>query len=177
MIYKSEEIEYESLMETAKAMCVAARTAPKARGVDFIHTMIVTGNQLEEIVEQTKKFGVTYGQDFCLRDGENLRKSAALVLIGVSYHQRGLNECCQYCNYTNCAECAKEDGVCVYDPLDLGIAIGSAVSIASMAHVDNRVMFSLGKGAMELGIMGDKVKMVMGIPLSVSGKAPYFDRK
>lgn len=56
-------------------------------------------------------------------------------------------------------------------------ALGSAVSVASMNHVDNRIMFSVGKGALSLGMLGPEVKMILGIPLAAAGKAPYFDRK
>ena len=38
-------------------------------------------------------------------------------------------------------------------------------------------MFSVGKAAASLGLPGEKCQMVVGIPLSVSGKSPYFDRK
>ena len=78
---------------------------------------------------------------------------------------------------SSCADCADKGGVCVYDPMDLGIAIGSAVAAAADDRVDNRVLFSAGRAAMSLGLMGEDVHMVMGIPLSVKGKNPFFDRK
>ena len=60
--------------------------------------------------------------------------------------------------------------------MDLGIALGSAVGVASAAHVDNRIMFSVGKAAISLGYLDKKITMVLGIPLSAKGKSPYFDR-
>ena len=45
------------------------------------------------------------------------------------------------------------------------------------ARVDNRVMFSVGRAARSLGLLGASVTLVLGIPLSVSGKSPFFDRK
>ena len=60
---------------------------------------------------------------------------------------------------------------------DLGIAVGSAVSIAADCRVDNRVMFSAGMAAKNLKILPEDVKICYGIPVSVSGKNPYFDRK
>ena len=56
-------------------------------------------------------------------------------------------------------------------------AIGSAVGMAADCRVDSRVMFSVGKAAASLGLPSEKCQMVVGIPLSVSGKSPYFDRK
>jgi len=59
--------------------------------------------------------------------------------------------------------------------LDLGIAVGSAVKVASDLNVDNRVMFTVGVAARALGYM--RADVVIGIPLSATGKNIYFDRK
>jgi uncharacterized ferredoxin-like protein len=59
--------------------------------------------------------------------------------------------------------------------LDLGIAIGSAVKTASIMNVDTRIMFSAGTAAQSLGMIRSNV--CMAVPLSVSGKNIYFDRK
>jgi uncharacterized ferredoxin-like protein len=59
---------------------------------------------------------------------------------------------------------------------DLGIAIGSAVSVAADHRVDNRVMYSIGKAAKELKLLGEEASIIFGIPLSASGKSPFFDR-
>ena len=48
---------------------------------------------------------------------------------------------------------------------------------SAYARVDNRVMFSVGRAARSLGLLGASVTLVLGIPLSVSGKSPFFDRK
>jgi uncharacterized ferredoxin-like protein len=39
------------------------------------------------------------------------------------------------------------------------------------------VMFSAGRAAVNLKALGDEVRIAYGIPLSVSGKNPFFDRK
>jgi uncharacterized ferredoxin-like protein len=39
-------------------------------------------------------------------------------------------------------------------------------------------MFTAGRAALSLGLFEDaKVTMAYGVPLSVSGKSPFFDRK
>ena len=101
----------------------------------------------------------------------------AVVLIGTEYHRQGLGDGCQYCNFENCGVCQEQDGVCFFNPLDLGIAIGSAVGVAADNRVDNRVMFSVGRAAREMKLLGEEVRAVIGIPVSVSKKSPYFDRK
>ena len=60
---------------------------------------------------------------------------------------------------------------------DLGTAIGSAVKVASDHNIDNRIMFSFGKAAIIGGFVPEKIKIGYGIPLSVTGKNIYFDRK
>jgi len=41
-------------------------------------------------------------------------------------------------------------------------------------NVDNRIMYRVGVTARELGLID--ADFVMGVPLSVSGKSPFFDR-
>lgn len=61
--------------------------------------------------------------------------------------------------------------------IDIGIAIGSAAAAAADARVDSRVMFSVGRAAKSLGLLGEKASLVLALPLSISGKSPFFDRK
>jgi uncharacterized ferredoxin-like protein len=65
---------------------------------------------------------------------------------------------------------------CVFNTGDLGIAIGSAVSIAADHRVDNRVMYSVGQAVLEMGLFPPEVKIAYGIPLSATSKSPFFDR-
>jgi len=67
-------------------------------------------------------------------------------------------------------------GTCSFNAGDLGIAVGSAASRAADLRLDNRIMYSAGKAAIELGILGEGVSIAYGIPLSVSSKSPFFDR-
>ena len=165
------------MLRTAEAMCAAARTAPKTKGIDYLDACVVTGEEKEALAQEMERLAEPLGYAFFKRDAGNVRASEAVVLIGSEYHTRGLNEGCQLCNHENCAACAQGPGLCAYDPLDLGIALGSAVSVAADARVDNRIMFSVGKAALSLGLMGEKVRIAFGIPLAAAGKSPFFDRK
>ncbi len=173
----SRTAEEAAVMNTAQAMCAAARTAPKARGVDELQTCILTGEDKNALAAEMERMGNETGAGFFLRDAGNIKESAAVVLIGSSYRQRGLNEICRLCNYADCGECSEQNGVCVYGPLDLGIALGSAVAAAADARVDNRILFSAGKAAVAMEVFDPEVKIVMAIPLCVKGKSPFFDRK
>ncbi|MDD4179322.1 MAG: ferredoxin domain-containing protein, partial [Candidatus Margulisbacteria bacterium] len=84
---------------------------------------------------------------------------------------------CSFCGQPDCAAAEKAGVICAYNSGDLGIAIGSAVSVAMDRRVDNRVMYSVGKAAIELKLLGEEVVIAYGIPLSASAKNPFFDRK
>ncbi len=66
---------------------------------------------------------------------------------------------------------------CAFNTGDLGIAVGSAVSIAADRRVDNRVMFSVGMAVKKLSLLGSDVQIVQGIVMSIKGKNIFFDRK
>jgi uncharacterized ferredoxin-like protein len=132
-------------------MVVAARTAPKAQGEDKIKAVIVTGKEKEDLantMEQLEK----------IRDSKNVRDSEAVVLLGVEFG----NPTEDWINFK-----AKL--------IDLGIALGSAVKVASELNVDNRIMHSAGDAAMKMGLL--RADEIIGIPLSIKGKNIFFDRK
>lgn len=177
MIQDSRTAEQAAVLAVAQKMCIAARTAPKTKGQDFLHTCILMGEELEQVAAKMEEMSAKLGYKFFLRDAGNVRASHAVVLLGVENVTRGLGAGCNYCGLTDCAGCEAAGGTCAYGPMDLGIAIGSAVSVAEDARVDNRVMFSVGRTVQEMGIFDEKVRGIIAIPLSVAGKSPYFDRK
>ncbi len=179
-VISGSQAELENILQVAKAMCVAARTAPKAKGVDTVITAIVYGNDLTKLADEMEKYSGKWS--FFSRDAKNVRSSAAVVLIGIkSKGPSGLD--CGGCGCSSCQEFSdmeKNEGLaytgpnCVFGLLNLGIAIGSSVKIASDHCVDNRVMFSVGAAAKKAGLI--EADVVLGIPLSATGKSIYFDR-
>lgn len=177
MVLEFDEIKDSTILETAKKMVLAAKTAPKARGVDNTHVFILTGDDIKKLASHMKLIAQRDSVAFFQRDAENLRQSSAVVLFGTPYKSLGLKNC-TWCGFETCAEKEKHPEIpCVYNVHDLGIAIGSAVSLAADNRIDNRVMFSIGKAALELNYFPKEIKMAFGIPLSASGKNPFFDRK
>ena len=177
MLYNSEDMETRAALDAAARMCAAARTAPKAKGIDRIHTLTLTGGDKDAVADAMERIGSADGAGFFLRDADNVRAANALVLIGIEEGKRGLNGLCGYCHFADCGDCAAHNGACAFDPIDLGIALGSAAAVASDCRVDSRIMFSAGRAAQELGLMGANVKMIHALPVSISGKSPFFDRK
>lgn len=177
MIQNAAEAEKSAIMIAAQSMCAAARTAPKTKGIDHIKTCIITGQEKDALADEMDRLSEVLNYGFFIRDAKCIRSSEAVVMIGTTFDTRKLQEGCAYCNFENCTDCTDKNGVCVYDPMDLGIALGSAVSIAADARIDNRIMFSAGKAALSLRVMDDDVKIAMAVPLSATGKSPFFDRK
>ena len=177
MVMQGREAEEAAVLMTAEAMCAAIRTAPKTKGIDDIRTCIVTGEEKEQLAEKMDQLAEELHLGFLHRDAGNVRKSAAVVLLGHPNTVRGLNEGCQFCGFESCKACMENGGRCVYIAIDLGIAMGSAVSLAADLRMDNRIMFSIGRAAMEMDFLGEDICQAYGIPLSASGKSPYFDRK
>jgi uncharacterized ferredoxin-like protein len=167
----------EIILQVAELMCIAARTAPKARGVDNITTAIVEGKDKDNLVPLMEKIGQEKNLPHFARDAKNLEVAPVAVIIGTKIEPIGLNYC-GFCGAEQtCEDLIKKKGICTYNPLDLGIAIGSAVSVANSHHVDNRIMHSIGYAAIKAGLLPKEVQIAFGIPLSVTGKNPFFDRK
>jgi uncharacterized ferredoxin-like protein len=175
MITKSQEIEERTVERIADLMCVAARTAPKARGVDNLVVMLVKTGEKDQLAEEMRRIAAQSGTQFFARDAGCLDKAAAVVLLGQKVKPVGVNPC-GYCGNSNCADCGTKGGLCAISIGDLGIAIGSAVTTAALHHIDNRVMWTVGKAALNLGIFPEEVKIAYGIPLSIAGKNIFFDR-
>lgn len=175
MIIDSQKIEERSVERIADMMCVAARTAPKAKGIDNLVTLIVNGQDKDKLSAEMRRVAQESGMGFFERDANCLDKAPLVVLFGQKVKPAGVKPC-GYCGYADCSECVQGTGMCAISVGDLGIAIGSAANSAALHHADSRVMFSVGKAAINIGILGDEVKVAYGIPLSISGKSPFFDR-
>ncbi len=177
-LIKEIEITRQALLEIAKKMIIAARTAPKARGVDNLEMAILTDNHIKTLATKMKNIGQKEENKIFLRDGGNVGEYAdVVVLIGTRFQSIGL-KLCGFCGFGNCEEKDKHPEVpCAYNTGDLGIAIGSAISIATDYRVDNRLMYTIGYAAREMSLMNKDVKIIYGIPMSATSKNPFFDRK
>ncbi len=159
-------------------MTIAARTAPKSAGQDFVVTEILLEDEVRKLGEAMIAYGERTGKVNFDRDGTNVLNSNAVFLVGLK-DADVVNLDCGACGAESCIEINTFDGEfqgpqCALRHLDMGIALGSAVKVAAMHNVDNRIMYRAGVLARELGQI--EADFVMGIPLSVTGKSIYFDR-
>lgn len=176
MIINEKEIKEAQVLEVGKQMMLAARTAPKGKGVDNLEVVLVSGSDLTILADSMEAGVQRHGRMFFLRDAANIRVAQAVVILGTRLCTMGLN--CGYCGYPTCDAkiLAGSQFPCAFPINDLGIAIGSACATAADHRVDTRVMFSAGVAAMELGWLGPDVKAAFAIPISATSKNPFFDR-
>jgi len=183
-ITTGKEAETRGLLRAAELMMVSCRTAPKSGGVDDIETLLLTGDDKERVVAEMEKMGDERKLEGFKRDADNVRRSEALLLVGVN-GRRSFGLSCGACGHETCqgfdsTRAVKgldfEGPTCMFKAIDLGIALGSAAKMASELNVDNRIMYRAGTAAKRLGHMPNS-NVVMAIPISASGKSIYFDRK
>jgi len=168
--------ETRGLETVADLMCLAARTAPKARGLDNLHIAVFRGEEKAKVTAKMRQIAAEHDVAFIARDAANCDAAALVVLVGTKVGPVGVPQC-GFCGFGDCDGCKKAGGLCAYNACDLGIALGSAAAVAAAHHADNRMMFSFGKSAIEAGLVPPDVKIAIGMPLSATGKSPFFDRK
>jgi len=168
--------ELDALKTVADLMCLAARTAPKTRGVDVILTRIAGDDERERMADEMERVARDEGQAFFLRDAGNLRASPVCLLLAATSKRAGL-KVCGFCGFDDCAANESAGAVCAFNPMDLGIAASSAAAVAALHHADCRMMYTVGTAARRLDLFGEPVIAAIGIPLSGTGKNPFFDRK
>jgi uncharacterized ferredoxin-like protein len=174
---KDNEINKNTLIDIAKKMAIAARTAPKARGIDNTEIAIAEDMDINLIAEKMDEISNEKNLPFFSRDAQNLRNASTLLLIGTKINPINL-PFCGLCGMENCENKNKHPEIpCTFNTTDLGIATSSAASVAMDNRVDNRIMYTIGMAVKELGLMGNDVKIIYGIPLSAKGKNIFFDRK
>lgn len=173
MIEKELDTKVRQVVATARAMMAAARTAPKGKGRDRLEIITVYGDDMRTLAEEMRRYGGQSGYNFFLRDALNVEEAQAAVIIGTTYGVFGLN--CGFCGFPTCAEKTDGEIPCAINMNDLGIAIGSAAATASDHRIDSRVMYSVGRSALDLGWLGE-CRAAFGILLSCTSKSPFFDR-
>lgn len=127
MVYDERDIRKAQALDIAQKMLVAARTAPKGKGVDVVECAVVDSDDLEALACTMEAVGEERGFAFFLRDANCVRKSLCVALVGTREKAQGLN--CGHCGFATCGE--RTPGVpCEVNSVDVGIALGAAVSRA-----------------------------------------------
>ncbi len=170
------EIKSKAVNEIVTQMLISAKTAPKGRGIESMEYKIVEKADIHDLTSKMIEIAQKEEIAFFERDAKNLDFAEAIVLIGAEYKERNLKYC-QYCGFENCSKKnEKGDHPCAFTLIDLGIALGSAARTAGNYQADNRIMYTIGKAAIELKWFSPAIKIAFGIPIAIESKNPFFDR-
>lgn len=162
----------DRVLEVARRMLTAARTAPKGKGGDILECALIEGDDIRRLSEEMWHLFAETGRHVYERDAANILKAECIVVVATHSMPLGLN--CAHCGFSTCDE--KPHVVpCAINSVDVGIAIGSAVATAADCRVDCRVMFSAGMAAQRMNLL-EGCAQYFCIPLSVGSKNPFFDR-
>jgi uncharacterized ferredoxin-like protein len=177
VIASVEQLRDETAKRQVQALMNRMLTAPKAKGLDDLRILYVDGAEKDALTAWLRRHGEEKGKPGLVRDAQNVDKALAVVLIGSRPLFMELD--CGMCGSETC-DLARAQGMnCIYPVADLGIAIGSGVSMAAEQGLDNRVMYSIGLAALRTGLFASEpgIRCALGIPFSVSSKNVFFDRK
>ncbi len=159
-----KKVYKENIRNAALAMLSRAKTAPKAKGVDNLVYYLLEKDDIKKVSEKLEELAIEKDIPFFLRDSKNIRELNYIVLIGTkkptekSYKKLKLEEHIDF------------------NSVNLGIALGSAVSVADMYGVDTRIMYTIGYAVRNMNLIKQELQDAYGIPLSVSEKNIFFDR-
>ncbi|MDE6283745.1 MAG: ferredoxin [Muribaculaceae bacterium] len=173
MIINERDSRAERVIAVGRQMLTAARTAPKAKGLDLLECCLLTGDDIVRLSEEMARLYDETGRPVFKRDGVNILKADCVVIIATHIRPMGLN--CGHCGFPTCGDKPAQIP-CAFNPTDIGIALGSAVATAADLRVDTRVMYSAGIAAQRLNLL-DGCALYFAIPVSASSKSPFFDRQ
>lgn len=173
MIENERAIRCANVIEVGRRMLTAARTAPKAKGLDLLECCLVTGDDIRRLSDEMMRLFEETGRPVFRRDSGNILKADCVVVIATRRETMDLD--CGHCGFPTCGSKLPEVP-CAFNCVDVGIALGSAAATAADCRVDTRVMYSAGMAAARLRLLGDGPYQYFAIPVSASSKSPFFDR-
>ena len=73
MIYNERDLRETQALDIAQKMLVAARTAPKGKGIDVLECAVANGDEKEALAVAMETIGKERGHAFFLRDAGCVR--------------------------------------------------------------------------------------------------------
>jgi uncharacterized ferredoxin-like protein len=187
-VLTSHQAEQDAILTAAKLIMAAITTSPKTRGVSTLSSVLIQGEEKEKLAKAMEDQFVKKNSrlEVFNRDARNIRQSAGVLLVGVKGTMPKKLENfqnCGACGFPSCAQFIRAEKkpaedfrgpLCAFQVIDLGIALGVAAKMAGELNIDNRIMYTAGAAAMNLGFL--EADMIIALPLSISEKNIFFDR-
>lgn len=189
-VYDGFKAANEHLLEVAKACALAAAKAPALTGSLDLKMEILTGEDLEPMIQVLETLGKTSA--FQLHDATAFRTYKndgilpPVLLLGADLGKPPMWNC-GGCGFPTCGEflkyLRKNKGVgiadygpsCLWKVIEFGMAADQACACASMHRAEARILTSMGAVSMFLGRL-DGCSTVMGLPIGPVGQHRWFDR-
>ena len=84
MILNERDARHEHILQVARQMMTAARTAPKGKGIDVIEVALITDEEIKLLSDKMIAMVEEHGMKFFLRDADNILSAECVVLIGAT---------------------------------------------------------------------------------------------
>ncbi len=191
-VYDGNKLAREALLDVAKLCAAAALKAPQITGKTEIKTLIITGEDLEPIIEALMVLGrlemfnmLSY---LCWKNLYDQGRPPVLLLIGTKVRASDLNYNCGGCGFLTCAEFNRytktvepnprlmiRGPACQWKIMDFAIACDWAAAAAWQYNITNRVEIATGMAASALGYLPD-CDVVMGLPVGPNEDLYWYSR-
>jgi uncharacterized ferredoxin-like protein len=189
-VYEGYEAANDYMLNVAKACAAAAAKAPAMTGKLGLRMEILTGEDLEPMIQVLETLGKTSA--YQLHDATAFRayqKEGTLppvLLLGADLTRPPMWNC-GGCGFANCGDylayTMRNKGVgvgaygpsCLWKVIDFGVAADHACACASMHRAEARIMFSMGAVSMFLNRL-EGCSFVLGLPIGPVGQNRWFDR-
>ena len=190
-VYDGNQAAQDHLLDIAKGCILAAAKAPVMTHRLGLRTEIITGEDIEPILDILETLGETSA--FQLHDAVALRHLAKegrmppILLLGADLTKPALWDC-GACGFQTCGEFVKytirNKGVgvgaygpsCVWKAIDFGTACDWACASVAQHRVESRIMLSIGA----LALLTERLpgaSYILGMPIGPVGQNLWFDRE
>ena len=82
MVIDERESRHDYIVDAARQIMTAGRTAPKGKGIDNIEIVTLTQNSILEVAGALRVSAEETGLKFFLRDADNIELAEAVILVG-----------------------------------------------------------------------------------------------
>ena len=198
--YDGQKLANEGLLTAAQLCAIAALKAPQTTGITELKIEILTGEDLDPIIEVLGILGedntVCYGDNKTLQACKDKGTLPVIMLVGgKGIGNSELNWNCGACGFATCAEhnaYVEEERAkppdftrpsafgtpgpcCVWKSIDVGAAMDYACAVASQYCLENRPMASVGAISQALGYLTE-CEISIGICLGPAEHEVYYNR-
>ena len=198
--HDGKELANEGLLSVAGLCATAALKAPQMTGTTEIALEVLTGEDLDALIEVLGILGedntVCFGDNKTLQACKDKGTLPVVILMGgKNLGNSGLDWDCGACGFATCAEhnsyldeerqkppdfsrpsaFGTPGPICVWKAIDTGMAMDYACAVAAQHNVENRAMASVGVISQALGYLAD-CEIGVGLCLGPAEHEVYYNR-